>query len=147
MKKHKCKFKLNWSGGMINTREIAEEYRMGHWTQIMRERSESGLSITAYCKSIGIHPNRYFYWQRKLREAAHMKEAAQNKTTGIIELTNARERNINNPPQGWAICEKATPEPEQQAIQIEIGKNRITVQVGTDQLFLEKVCRTLMSLC
>ena len=55
---------------MINTREVAEEYRMSHWAQIMRERIESGLSIKAFCRQMGICGNTYFYWQRKLRKAA-----------------------------------------------------------------------------
>jgi len=56
---------------MINTREIAEEYRLTHWAGIMRERAESGLTIKAYCKQIGICGNTYFYWQRRVRAAAH----------------------------------------------------------------------------
>ena len=54
----------------MNTREIAAEYRLAHWAKIMRERSESRLSIRAFCMNAGIHENTYFYWQRKLREAA-----------------------------------------------------------------------------
>lgn len=54
----------------MNTREIAAEYRLGHWAQIMRERRESGLSIKAFCKQSGFHENVYYYWQRKLREEA-----------------------------------------------------------------------------
>ena len=50
---------------MVKTREIASEYRMAHWTDVMQERNTSGLSIKAYCKSIGIRTNVYFYWQRK----------------------------------------------------------------------------------
>lgn len=54
----------------MNTRAIAAEYRLSHWAQIMRERKESGLSIKAFCEKAGFHENIYFYWQRKLREAA-----------------------------------------------------------------------------
>ena len=53
---------------MINTRILAAEYRLTHWAEIMRERNASGLSIRSYCKSIGIHENVYYYWQKKLRE-------------------------------------------------------------------------------
>lgn len=54
----------------MNTRETAAEYRMSHWAQIMQERAASGRSIRAYCKGAGIHENVYYYWQRKMREAA-----------------------------------------------------------------------------
>ena len=55
---------------MVNTREVAAEYRLSQWAQIMQERNKSELSIRAYCKQIGICENTYFYWQRRLRKAA-----------------------------------------------------------------------------
>ena len=55
---------------MVNTREITAEYRLTHWAQVINERAPSGLSIKAYCRQIGIAANTYFYWQKKLREAA-----------------------------------------------------------------------------
>jgi len=36
----------------------------------MRERKESGLSVRAFCENAGFHENIYYYWQKKLREAA-----------------------------------------------------------------------------
>jgi hypothetical protein len=36
----------------------------------MRERNESGLTIKVFCEKAGFHENIYYYWQRKLREAA-----------------------------------------------------------------------------
>jgi transposase-like protein len=53
----------------MNTREIAVEYRLTHWAQIMRNRIDSGLSVRAFCENAGVHENIYYYWQRKLREA------------------------------------------------------------------------------
>jgi transposase-like protein len=55
---------------MINTREIAAECRLSHWVQIMQERTQSGLSIKAFCKQIEISGSTYFYWQRRVRAAA-----------------------------------------------------------------------------
>jgi hypothetical protein len=54
----------------MNTRDIAEEFRLRHWAGIMREREESGLSIKAFCEKAGFHENKYFYWQKRLRELA-----------------------------------------------------------------------------
>jgi len=54
----------------MNTRHIAGEHRLAHWAEIMRDRTESGLSIRAYCENSGLHENNYYYWQRKLRETA-----------------------------------------------------------------------------
>jgi len=54
----------------MNTRDVATEYRLAHWAGVMREREESGLSIKAFSEKSGFHENRYFYWQKKLRELA-----------------------------------------------------------------------------
>jgi len=54
----------------MNTRKIAAEYRLAHWTQIMHRKRESGLSAKAFCENEGIHENVYYYWQQKLRSAA-----------------------------------------------------------------------------
>ena len=70
----------------MNTRDIAAEYRLTHWAQIMRERIESRLNVKAFCKKAGIHENTYFYWQRKLRGAACEqleKMSADSKTTDL----------------------------------------------------------------
>ena len=71
----------------MKTREIAAEYRLAHWTKIIHERSESGLSIRAFCMNSGIHENTYFYWQKKLREAACEQLAmtpADSKSTNLV---------------------------------------------------------------
>ena len=62
----------------MNTREIAVEYRLSHWAGIMRERKESGLSVKAFCEKAGFHENIYYYWQRRLREAACGELAHRN---------------------------------------------------------------------
>lgn len=54
----------------MNTREIVEEYRLTHWAGIMKDRAASGLSIKEFCKTAGFRENVYYYWQRKLRDAA-----------------------------------------------------------------------------
>ena len=54
----------------MNTRKIAAEYRLAHWTQIMHRKRESGLSAKAFCENESIHENVYYYWQQKLRSAA-----------------------------------------------------------------------------
>ena len=77
---------------MVNTREIAQEYRLTHWAGIMRERAESGLNIKAYCRQIGISTNTYHYWQKKLRESACEQLAvAQERPVAFAEVKIANE--------------------------------------------------------
>jgi putative transposase len=137
---------------VVNMREIAEEYRLSHWAAVMQERSARGVSIKAFCETEGIHPNRYFYWQRKLREAAHQAATAEGAGTSLIPQTPqglvvSHSRNCSPMPPGWALCETSKPEPDQSAVQLEIGKSRVTVHAGTDKELLANVCRMLVSLC
>ena len=129
---------------MINTREIAAEYRLSHWSSIIQERNASGKSIKSYCESIGIRTNVYFYWQRKLREAA-----CQELLPAII---SDKEKAII--PSGWAVCD-VNLEPTSISsisaptadIVIEIGKSRVTADADTNLDLLGNICRMLMSLC
>ena len=54
----------------MNTRDIAAGYRLQRWVGIIRECKESGLSVKAFCANAGFHENSYYYWQKRLREAA-----------------------------------------------------------------------------
>jgi transposase-like protein len=141
---------------MKNTREIAEEYRLKHWAEIMRERTESGMSVRSYCKSIGLHENVYYYWQRKLRIAAiegeetgviarKQNEATAQNSTEVLCVSAGNELSVA---PGWAICEiQQETEKPKSCIKIEIGKSCITADATTDHALLAKVCGTLMTLC
>ena len=54
----------------MDTQKAATEFRMSQWAKIIQNRIDSGLNIKDFCKSNGISKNAYFYWQKKLREAA-----------------------------------------------------------------------------
>jgi hypothetical protein len=50
--------------------EATKGYRLSKWASVLQARKESGLNIKRYCNSVGISEHQYYYWQRKLREAA-----------------------------------------------------------------------------
>lgn len=111
----------------MNTREIAAEYRLAHWADIMKDRLASDLSVKDFCKTAGFHENVYYYWQRKLREAAGSEKSLV--------------------PNGWTICESAGPTSKGSSLAIEIGGYRLHVEAETDPELLAKVCRVLKALC
>jgi transposase-like protein len=105
----------------MNTREIAADYRLSHWAQIMRERKESGLSIKAFCENGGFHENIYYYWQRKLREATCEEIGRiQNETVGLTPrgFTEVKLREYWTPPPSTDV--------RLGQICVEIGKIRVT---------------------
>lgn len=105
----------------MNTREIAAEYRLSHWAQIMSKRKESGLSIKAFCESEGFHENIFYYWQRKLREAACAEAGKIQSRTAALAPLEFAEVKLREPPSlppsavSW-----------QSQICVEIGRMRVT---------------------
>jgi hypothetical protein len=80
---------------------------------------------------MGVHPNSYFYWQRKLRES-------------ICEKIDSRALSA---PEGWATATTETePARISAELPIEIGAFRVIAGQDTDEMLLAKVCRILASL-
>jgi len=121
----------------MDTREIAKEYRLGHWAQAIQERVAVKESIKDFCQRTGISRNTYFYWQRKLREEACRK---------LLPATLS-ESEKPAVPKGWAVCELEKATPKDGSVSIEIGKCRVTANADASPEFLEKICRMLTSLC
>lgn len=117
----------------MNTRDIAVEYRLAHWAQLMKERTDSGISIRKYCENAGIHENTYFYWQRKLREAACSK---------LPTITETGEKAIM--PKGWGKIRESGEITQSQTLTIEAGGCHIVVSGDTDTQLLVKVCKALL---
>ena len=124
---------------MINTRQIATELRLSHWAAIMRDQQMSGLSKNIFCEKNNIHKNVFYYWQRKLREAActEMFAALQSETTPV---------ETSSIPSGWAVCEPA-PADTSKTLPIEINGCKVLASINTDAELLAKTCKVLLSLC
>jgi len=50
----------------MTTREMATQYKMAQWRQIIQEREASGTSIAAFCRVRGIQRQSHFHWQKVL---------------------------------------------------------------------------------
>jgi hypothetical protein len=121
----------------------------------MKDRSMTGESVTAYCARIGIHANTYFYWQKKLREAAREKARQVITLPPMVEASDAQEA-LCKPiegavPLGWTKCSVSDnmrkPEYGELSIPIQIGKCTIQATSETDMAALERICKMLVSLC
>jgi transposase-like protein len=64
----------------LNTREVTRNLRMNQWTEVVKECRSSGQSVAAWCAEHNINPKSYYYWLRRLREAAC--EALPSLSTG-----------------------------------------------------------------
>ncbi|MGI6731721.1 MAG: IS66 family insertion sequence element accessory protein TnpA [Anaerovoracaceae bacterium] len=117
----------------MDTHKVAKEYRLSQWAQVIQERRNSGQSVKDFCQMSGISKNAYFYWQRKLREAACTEFSITEEPKVVV-------------PGGWMQLE-SKPEPcVKDSLEIEISSCRITVTKETDHELLKKVCFTLRAL-
>ena len=127
----------------VNTRDYATEYRLVQWAETMRRCQESGKSKKGFCDSEGIHPNVFFYWQRKLREAACETLISAQKQA-MIEA----EPMESNVPSGWSLCETLPESTDgEKEITIEINGFRVSVGADTDLELLKSICGMLRSIC
>ena len=55
---------------MMNTKLATSRMRTGQWADIIKDCKESGLKVDDYCAQHGLSGNAYFYWLRKVKEAA-----------------------------------------------------------------------------
>ena len=119
----------------MTTKEMTYQYRLAQWSRLAKERAELGLSIRAYCAMKGYAENTYFYWQRRLRQAAcdEITERSIGTETGLV-------------PSGWTHLSVAESAPKEASVRVEINGCRIEVTDDTDPELLAKVCRTLKAL-
>jgi transposase-like protein len=54
----------------LSIREVTNQYRLNKWTEIVRERINSGKTVAEWCADHDIDPKRYYYWLRRVRAAA-----------------------------------------------------------------------------
>ena len=121
----------------MNTRTIATAYRLSEWAQKLQERRATGESIDAFCARTGASRHSYFYWQRKVREAACRELLPELDGNKIQEMV----------PSGWAVCTAKDAPQEAQGVIVEIGKFRVLAEAGTNSKTLEAVFRVLVDLC
>ena len=55
---------------MTDVLAVRNELRLRNWMEIIRECQESGLTNKAFCAQRGISGKTYYYWLRKIRNAA-----------------------------------------------------------------------------
>ena len=59
---------------MLNKMEdmiaVRNDLRLQNWAEVIRAKQESGLSNREYCAQNGIAEKTYYYWLRKVRQAA-----------------------------------------------------------------------------
>ena len=54
----------------MNTSKVAQQYWLNQWAKRIHECRSSGQTVTVWCVEHNIKLSSYFYWLRRVREAA-----------------------------------------------------------------------------
>lgn len=65
---------------------IKHEISLQQWSEMIRDRQSSGMTVKAWCKEQGMNPKTYYYRLRKVREAAclRVEENSCNENAGPV---------------------------------------------------------------
>jgi putative transposase len=120
----------------MRAREATHAYRLQYWTEKISQCRNSGMTVTAWCESQNINMKSYYYWQRKVREAASAE---------LMKVQNCKSEN-GLVPSGWAQLSKVENATVESVLSIDISGCRVTANEKTNSELLAKVCRILRSL-
>lgn len=54
----------------MNTKEVTQQYRLNKWMEIIRNCRSSGQTVKAWCTEHNVSSKSYYYWLKRVREAA-----------------------------------------------------------------------------
>lgn len=112
----------------MDTKLVASNYRIQQWAEIIQDRVHSGLKVDEYCETHNITHNQYYYWLKKVREAAMANVPDQERSQSFVEITQFQ----NAMSSGLEIQ-------NQLAAVISVGRCDIKISNAASQEFIEKV--------
>ncbi len=102
----------------MDTKIATRQIRIQQWAAIIKDCKASKLKVNDYCKEHDISHDAYYYWLRKVKEAALLQ-------SGFVEI---------NPPANEKQISSA-------ALTVKIRDVSLEIQEGVSQELLEKVIR------
>lgn len=78
----------------MSIKESTQEYRLSQWLPIIKECRNSGMHVKTWCKKNDIDPQRFYYWQRKIRAAALNTLPTTTAQPSFVELTVPVEKTV-----------------------------------------------------
>lgn len=74
---------------------VRNDLRLQNWTEVIRAKQESGLTNREFCAQNGITEKTYYYWLRKVRQAA--QECISHELVRLEDERPVSDRTIPDP--------------------------------------------------
>lgn len=70
----------------MSIKDSTREYRLSQWLPIIKECRNSGMSVKDWCEQNNVNEKRFYYWQRKIREAATEALPSVTKQPAFVQV-------------------------------------------------------------
>jgi len=112
---------------------VKNQYRLERWTKLIQECQSSGMRVDDWCEANGVTHHAYYYWLRKIRQAACHNLPAVEKQK---ELTAFKRLEVQAPINNT-----------QAAVIIHLPTATLEIQNGASQQTVEAVLLALKNIC
>ncbi len=125
----------------MDMQKVTHEIRLRQWIGIIKECRGSGMTVKDWCADKGILTKTFYYWQRKVREAA------------CQELTAYQEQQVTKAESGDStpvFAECRIPEDSHAggiAITIHLNDAVVEIHHGAEASVIESTVRALRIPC
>lgn len=109
----------------MNTQLVAKEVKLTQWNALVQECMSSGLKVKDWCQQNNIRKDAYYYWLRKLREAA-----CTSTNSGFIRVPDQ-------------CIPSSYPSTFSTELTISIGSITININSSTPQSLIESTIRAV----
>lgn len=117
----------------MSPKEAKRQLSLSQWSDTIKDRNNSGLTVKEYCELNGVSRNAYYYWQRIIRQ--DLLDQAAVTQTSIVEI------GIPDKPTAQPIPFSVGMQSNTEDL-LEMTLNDITLRV-TDKTSPELLARTL----
>ena len=119
---------------MDQVTKVINKFRLEQWIKLIKDCQSSGMKVDDWCNANGVTHHTYYYWLRKVREAACHELAIVDDSPN--EPVVLKKLKVQTPVPGTTA-----------AIIIRLGGATIEVNEGTSQQTNQAVLLALQSVC
>lgn len=120
----------------LDTSKVTQQYRLNQWAQRIHECRSSGQTVAVWCAEHNIKLSSYFYWLRRIRQAACEALPSHNtESNQIVPVDLPLSRDA-----AGSANQEASPN-----IVIKIGAVTMEVHNSASQVLIENSLRALQN--
>ena len=112
---------------------VKNQYRLEQWTKLIQDCQSSGMKIDDWCEANGVTHHAYYYWLRKVRQAACQDLPT---VSGVNTPTTFKKLSVQTPIANT-----------QAAVNIHLSGATLEVTNGASKETVEAVLLALRSIC